>query len=207
MEVIKRAAAIATGLNFYFTGKPCNKGHFSERRVSTRQCVGCERDYAQQNRDGLVIYHKNYYAANRTGLLAKQKIYHDARSTLRAARMRVYYRENHAARVAAGIRWKSENRDSVAASNLRRIARKRRAVPVWFGEFDEFVWLEAAHLCGLRFAATGLNWASDHMIPLASRIACGLHVAENCQVIPQSLNSSKNNRMRMTNKFEWLLEI
>lgn len=42
--IIKRAAAQASGLKRYFTGKPCKHGHVAERQVSDKQCLDCKRE-------------------------------------------------------------------------------------------------------------------------------------------------------------------
>lgn len=39
--IISRAEAKAQGLQFYFTGKPCKRGHLSKRLVSGFQCCEC----------------------------------------------------------------------------------------------------------------------------------------------------------------------
>lgn len=40
--VISRKAAHTQGLKRFYTGKPCNKGHVTERYVSTGGCIGCQ---------------------------------------------------------------------------------------------------------------------------------------------------------------------
>lgn len=35
-------AAVSGGQMFYFTGKPCSRGHVANRFVSNRKCVECE---------------------------------------------------------------------------------------------------------------------------------------------------------------------
>lgn len=42
METVSKQQAIASGLKFYFTGKPCKHGHVCERRVSDSACVKCK---------------------------------------------------------------------------------------------------------------------------------------------------------------------
>ena len=85
-----------------------------------------------------------------------------------------------------------------------RRARELQAVPCWYGEFDDLVMTEAANLAAMRESATGFPWEVDHMIPLACRKACGLHCAENMQVIPARVNESKQNKFILTNPGEWL---
>lgn len=44
MNVVPRVQAVAQGLKRYFTGKPCSRGHVSERAVSHRGCLQCHAD-------------------------------------------------------------------------------------------------------------------------------------------------------------------
>lgn len=52
-QVVSRADAKARGLNRYFTGEPCVRGHVCERLISCSHCVECAR-----TRD-MVRYRKN----------------------------------------------------------------------------------------------------------------------------------------------------
>ena len=44
MEIITRAEAKERGLKYYFTGKPCAKGHVSERKTVDGYCITCDRE-------------------------------------------------------------------------------------------------------------------------------------------------------------------
>lgn len=44
-----RAEAVSAGLTRYFTGKPCPRGHLSERSVSGMTCVQCKAEDAKRN--------------------------------------------------------------------------------------------------------------------------------------------------------------
>lgn len=44
MQVISRADAKALGQDWYFTGKPCIKGHLSKRQTSNGVCHECRTD-------------------------------------------------------------------------------------------------------------------------------------------------------------------
>lgn len=44
MELITRAEALAQGLNRYFTGKPCKRGHVSQRTIGASNCIACHKE-------------------------------------------------------------------------------------------------------------------------------------------------------------------
>ena len=41
-KIITRSEAIEAGLNKYFTGVPCKRGHIAERRTLYSVCIACE---------------------------------------------------------------------------------------------------------------------------------------------------------------------
>lgn len=100
--------------------------------------------------------------------------------------------------------WRLANPGAVIAKKAKARAAKRNALPPWYGELDQFVMVEAADLCGLREIATGFAWQVDHMIPLQSKVACGLHCAYNIQLLPALINRSKGRKMIYTEPFEWM---
>jgi len=80
---------------------------------------------------------------------------------------------------------------SVKAAAKRRAA-KRQATVHW-STWDNFVFEEAVSLCKLREEATKIKWNVDHIVPLQYTEACGLHCADNFQVVPASWNIRKSN--------------
>lgn len=74
-----RFKAIGSGATHYFTGKPCKRGHLSDRFVSTRMCCQCN---AERNRtESLVAFRRKYYAnryvENRDDILQKGTDYNN----------------------------------------------------------------------------------------------------------------------------------
>ena len=95
------------------------------------------------------------------------------------------------ARIKARVqKWQLLNRDSVAARNAFRKAAKRKATPAWANRF--FI-QEAYHLAKLRERFLGGKWHVDHVVPLVHGLVCGLHCEDNLEVIPASVNCSKQN--------------
>jgi len=87
--------------------------------------------------------------------------------------------------------WRKRNPEKVNAVYARRRAAKLRAVPKWANHF--FI-REIYDLAKRRTQVLGYPWHVDHIVPLTSPLVCGLHVEHNLQVIPRSVNQSKNNR-------------
>lgn len=93
-------------------------------------------------------------------------------------------KENHSA-------WRGKNLHIKAAHQTARKARKLRATPKWSNDF--FI-SEAYHLAALRTKYLGFPWHVDHIVPLKSKLVCGLHSHTNIQVIPAIQNIRKHNR-------------
>ncbi len=223
MKTVSRKNASEQGLKRYFTGVPCKHGHVDQRLVSNGRCLACDRvSKAELLRDKPELLHsrkaadywKNpkkhrlkaraYRQQNAAEISAREKeriAIDPERKRKKDQKHYFKYRDKKLERLA---RYKAENPHIFRAGEARRRARERKAVPLWFSEFDDFVWKEAAHLVLLRGLTTGIRWEADHMIALGCRQACGLHTWNNCQVIPETLNQRKKNKLLLIESLEWL---
>ena len=50
MRIVTRQAAIEKGLKRYYTGRPCKKGHKSQRYTLSCSCVQCITEGAEKSR-------------------------------------------------------------------------------------------------------------------------------------------------------------
>jgi 5-methylcytosine-specific restriction endonuclease McrA len=121
----------------------------------------------------------------------------------KSARRRAQNPEKARAEVRA---WKATNPEKVKANKRKfqeknrayrcayqraREAEKLRATPKW-ADMDA---IEGMYqVCGL-FRRIGINLHVDHIIPLNSKKASGLHVAENLQLLLAHDNLRKKNRL------------
>lgn len=86
---------------------------------------------------------------------------------------------------------KKEYRVHYTAQENARRAMKLKAMPKWADPAEiEKKYEEARLLTELL----GEPFEVDHIVPLKSNLVCGLHWEGNLQVIPASINASKNNR-------------
>ena len=132
-----------------------------------------------------------YYAENAASLVARRAAYY-AEFPERCQAATKAWQQANATKVNAGnTQWKKKNPSKVNAANARRAAGKLQATPSWANDF--FI-AEAYELAKLRTEATGYKWHVDHIVPLRSKLVCGLHVENNLQVIPGAANLVKGNR-------------
>ena len=153
-------------------------------RATGSDCVPCGRiakaaykiRHAEKVRAARSIYRKALHASGAEERASRKA----AKAALRVSRRR-----------AARSAWKEKNPGVVNASTAKRFAAKLRATPPWANSF--FI-EEAYHLAALRSRLLGFKWHVDHVVPLRSKLVCGLHVENNLEVIPARTNMVKNNR-------------
>jgi hypothetical protein len=215
---VKRAAALAAGERFYFTGKPCKRGHVANRYTCNSGCSACviENHYARLARDAEKHRAENALAcakyrarnpgyqqrwaeknrakanATKTQWRAKNMGRHLAYN----ARWRV---ENLAHARALGARWKSENRARVRgtqaqwrANNLAR-ARAYDAKRYAQEKRSTPAWAEHERIAEF-YANCPPGWHVDHFYPIQGQHVSGLHVLANLQYLPATENLRKSNR-------------
>ena len=161
-------------------------------------------EYREKNREAILAKKKEYRLANKEKVQAAQRIwershpekkkqYYMARKQRNPESLIVSWKRNYNKEVAIqrAKEWKKRNPDAVSANQADRRARKVSATPVWANRF--FI-KEAYSIAKLRTKSTGIVWHVDHIVPLKGKAVCGLHVENNLQVIPASVNYAKNNR-------------
>lgn len=215
MDIISRGQAAKEGRHHYFTGKPCKRGGVAPRRVNNYQCTChlCMKKSSekaslwQKNNKGKARSRKKIWAErNKSHVIASRKEKYERNKEYIKEKSRVYRRENPEKVKLCKQKWYLDNKHyAIDASKVRHGIRRSRKVS-WFGELDELVIKEAYDLCKRREEATGMKWEIDHMIPLRANNACGLHCAQNIQVIPLIKNRAKMNQMIYIEPLSWLKE-
>jgi hypothetical protein len=187
VKIITKQEAKSKGLKRFFTGRPCKKGHISERLVSTHDCVECKNfkgreAYATSGGE----WHREYYQANRKEKLAKQKV-RDSRRVNEIRDYQARWRREKAEHVRA---YREANRFLYAAHRAKRRALQLSATPSWSdAEAIRSLYEEATRLS----EETGIPHEVDHIVPLQHPLVCGLHVLENLQILLFAENRQKKN--------------
>lgn len=193
-KVMKRAEAKELGLGFYFTGKPCKRGHVTNRRTGCGSCVDCAsattKAWQDANPDRLKLASQRWYSANPEKSRQKTRAWHEANREKSREASRNYRAANAEKMRHLDRAWAAANPEKKNAINAKRRAAKHNATPAW-ADIDEILsfYEEAARLT----AATGIDHHVDHIVPLQGGTVCGLHVTWNLRVIPARENLAKKN--------------
>ena len=87
-------------------------------------------------------------------------------------------------------RWRRNNPEKNAALQAARYAGTLRATPRWANKEA----IDAIYRMAVEVTKeTGIKHTVDHVVPLKSKLVCGLHWEGNLRVITRSENSSKGN--------------
>ena len=167
----------------YFTGKPCKRGHVSERWTKSSICIECDREhrseYRKKNPEAHRKSSREYARRNRPEETKRQSKWYSLNKQHRAQWIREYRQQPiiKAARTAeAG----------------KRRSQKQKACPNWVDmKLIKEIYLEARR----RTQSTGTCYHVDHIIPLKHPLVCGLHVPWNLQIISAIENLKKSNRL------------
>lgn len=186
--------AKSLGVKTYFTGKLCKNGHIAARHSRNGECTECEKDRIARNPEARIAAKRRYVAKNKDKLREKCRLY---QQKARSEKKEVLYQKTK--------EWKANNREKIneyqrmyfksyrsrgyakaarCAEANERNAKKRKAMPPWANK--EKI-LRIYETCPQGFHV-------DHIVPLQSKIVCGLHCEQNLRHLPAKENISKSNK-------------
>lgn len=163
----ERAAAFDVAQPYYFTGRPCSRGHVVERFTSTGNCTLC-----------VSIVALAWSAANR------EKVNRSSRESMARNREQRLIRKSNLRQEHPEIR--------VADQAIRR-ARLKNAAPKWLTREHRMQMRAFYKQARELTVSTGTLHEVDHIVPLAGENVCGLHVPWNLQVLTGKANAEKRN--------------
>lgn len=187
-----RAGAKASGALYYFTGKPCPKGHFSKRKTSNSGCWACKKKNDAERRKTPA------YRKMMRGLQAKRR----SDPAIKSAELQAQGLRRRTPQYREEVRpfnrkYKKENRGKYNAYGAKRDAAKVCRTPSWLTEQDKGDMLEMYEQARRLTKTTGIPHHVDHKIPLQGVLASGFHTPSNLQILTASENMRKSNRFRV----------
>jgi hypothetical protein len=115
MDIISREEARAHGLKLFYTGKPCARGHDSERYVGEGKCVACHREnrqkYQERNRDAIKARRKEYRERNAERIKEQKRRDYEKHWNKRRAAHRAWYDANRDKALEYLRKWQAINAD------------------------------------------------------------------------------------------------
>jgi hypothetical protein len=194
---MKRAEAKLLGLKTYTTGKPCKHGHFANRYTTGAKCVECTAiqatEWRKNNPDKYVNSLRKWIENNRELHGIRVKRWQAANKDKVRADAKAWDLANPEKVKAKHLRHIKKYPDAYTARAVASVARRAKRVPQWLTSEDRWLMREAYNLAKLRTRMFGFTWEVDHIIPLRAKLASGLHVPTNLQVIPKIENRNKRN--------------
>ena len=191
-----RSDAKHVGAKYYFTGRPCKRGHIAPRSTTDGVCTICKREWKQTNKEKVYKYNKpfrkRYYAKNQTQI--RQKVIqwnadHPEQKRQQSANWR---KTNPKLTNEINKRWLHNNPQKVAQYRIKRRNTIQQATVKWADQQAiKKLYSQAKQLT----EKTGVEYEVDHIVPLTSNFVCGLHCEDNLQVLTKSENASKSNKL------------
>lgn len=168
--------------DFYFEKKP------QRHRADCKPCqIKTVRVYQRANPEKVAVFQRAHVARSR------------AKAVQRAARWResnrdryTEWRRAHAQQInESNRRYYRRNTELYNLLNGKRRALAKQATPSWA---HVVAMREMYAFAQIKTRLTGVEWQVDHIVPLRSKLVCGLHTHANLRVVPKHHNLSKGNR-------------
>jgi hypothetical protein len=172
-----------------YIGKICNKhpelGGLRQR--SNWTCIGCRKDIRirWENRHP---EKKSEY--NAQGAKKWRKNNPELAKIIAQKSRRKSYNSDPERHRQRSRSWAKKYPGKINARTARRTAQKLRATPTW-AEMDI---INCIYQMAAAYRSAGVSCEVDHIVPLRSKLVCGLHCAANLTLLNATSNMRKGNR-------------
>ena len=196
IKLISLSEARKTGNTWYFTGKPCCRGHIAKRATVNQTCVECVSEKAKKRRADNPEYirslERNRYNNNidkKRESMRKSRL-NNIDKRRKYDKLRYNDLERKKWQKQQAIMWAKNNKGKRNFFTAARRSWIKIATPKWLTKEMKlqirYFYIKAKKIEG--------NYHVDHIHPLRSKNFCGLHVPWNLQILSALENIQKGNR-------------
>jgi hypothetical protein len=173
--------------------KPCEKSYKAERYRQTAEHVRARtRAWAAANKERKRAMDREYGRKNRAKLNEKLRERRRRKPEVYQEIQRRYYAKNREKCDERSKKWMLDHPHHVSERSRRLKVSRKQAYVAWASrDAMAALYREAARLTLI----TGIPHEVDHIVPLTSKVVCGLHWEGNMRVVPRRVNRSKINRL------------
>ena len=193
IAVTTMSQAKAAGLRFYFTGKPCSRGHIALRFTSCCSCVTCVEQSSERwrnlNRERENERMRRHRAANPAATAASCAAWRQRNPHIFLQSYSTWRANNLEKARAAVRRWQTANREAVLANAHAYRGRAVKAEGSFCADDVARIFSQQRGRCAYcRTQFRDNNFQIDHIISLA---AGGMNWPRNLQLLCRSCNAKK----------------
>jgi hypothetical protein len=181
-------------------GKICYKCN-EEKLTSEFYKDACKKDGLKGRcKPCSTTYNKSHRLENLASYRTKNKEYYEKNKEVVLARGNAYFIKNkeaiHEQRKGYSKIYRSLNKDKYSIRNRIRRGVKKQVTVKW-----GILWLNKLRMAETYLIAetlsivTGIPHEVDHIVPLISKVVCGVHHSNNLRVIPAKENMAKSNKL------------
>jgi len=178
--------------SYALANKIAIKERMEAYRVKNADQISEQRaEYSRINRRLVALRSKYWYWSNRDYVLSlRRNIDHDQQKSILISKLK--YRAKNKKKISEFDRnYRKNNRFVIRRINAKRRSAKIRAVPGWADHQAIDKIYRRAYLAS---RISGKDYQVDHIVPLNSKLVCGLHCEANLQIISKLENIKKGNR-------------
>lgn len=187
-----RLEAIANGERVFFTGRPCKRGHMSNRLTSNSNCITCRDTVHAEKEKARRVAKRKALLANRPPKppTAPWKPSPEAYERLKE-RSRAWHKANKEAHAAHVRLWHKRHPEKRRALKARRRARVKGASGTFSGADVALLLKKQKHRCIYCKASIRKRYHIDHKVAVSKG---GSNLPDNLQILCPACNISKGSK-------------
>ena len=172
----------------------CEKAYHKKYNVSNKTKIRSDGiRYRDRNKSDLKLKKAQYYRDNKERISVKASENYLLNSDKIKARSSLNYLANREDILAKTSLYQKDNRGRYNAISARYAAAKIQATPSW----SESYAITGLYEISSAISATGQKMHVDHIVPLQSKLVCGLHCLANLRIITAEANLIKSNKFEV----------